>query len=133
MNNLALFEQVKALNLPLGKYALFGSALLGVRGLKQCHDADIIVLEDIFKEYEEKGWKMKEMPHGSKFLCNGDIELWQDWFPGEWNIEQLISNAEVIDGLPFVKIEEVIKWKKLNGREKDLKDIELAEQFLKSK
>ena len=34
------------MKLPIGKYALFGSAPLGIRELKDCHDADIIVSED---------------------------------------------------------------------------------------
>jgi len=42
----------------------------------------------------------------------------------------LIDDAEIIDGLPFVKLEYVVKYKKQDGREKDLKDIETIEKFL---
>jgi len=44
----------------------------------------------------------------------------------------LIDGAEIIDGLPFVKLERVLAWKKLNTREKDLKDIEVIEKFLRT-
>jgi len=135
MSNIELFKQVKELNLPIGKYALFGSAPLGIRNLKDCHDVDIIVTEELWNEYKNKSeWELKEMPNEFKdvYLCNGDIELWKNWRPGIWSIESLIKNAELIDGLPFVKLEEVIKWKKMNGREKDLKDVEVAENYIRN-
>ena len=117
--NDVLFEKVKKLKLPSGEYALFGSAPLGVRGLRECRDVDIIVSEDLWDEYK------------NKFNNDGDIELWKDWAPGQWNIAKLIKEAEIIDDLPFVKLEQVIEWKKLNGREKDLRDVEVAEKYLR--
>ena len=132
ISNNKLFQRVKELKLPMGKYVLFGSAPLGIRGLKDCHDIDIVVTEDLWNEYKNKGWKIKIMPHGGQYLKNNEIELWKDWKPGQWDIERLIKEAEIISELPFVKLEYIIEWKKLNGREKDLKDIEVAEQFLRT-
>lgn len=54
MSNQNLFQKVKDLNLPFGKYALFGSAPMGIRGLKDCHDIDIIVTEDIWNDIKRK-------------------------------------------------------------------------------
>jgi hypothetical protein len=129
MSNKDLFQRVKDLKLPIGKYALFGSAPLGIRGLKDCHDIDIIVTEDLWNEYTNKGWELRTMLHGSQYFWNNEIELWKDWQPGKWNIGQLIGDAEIIDGLPFVKLERVLEWKKLRAREKDLKDIETIEKL----
>jgi len=132
MNNKELFQKVKELKLPIGEYALFGSAPLGIRELKNCHDIDIIATENLWKEYSnKKDWQIKEMADGNKYLCNNEIELWKDWGPGNWDIKQLIKEAEIIDGLPFVKLEKVLEWKRLNHREKDLKDIEIIENFLR--
>jgi len=134
MPNKELFARVKELNLPIGKYALFGSAPLGIRNLKDCHDVDIIATEELWNEYKNKPeWELKEMHNefGDVYLCNGDIELWKKWRAGDWNIENLIKEAEMIDGLPFVRLEEMIKWKKMNGREKDLRDAETAEKYLR--
>jgi len=130
MDNNGLFKKVKGLKLPTGKYALFGSAPLGIRGIRDCRDIDIIVTEDLWNKYKDKGWEMRTMPHGGQYLINGEIELWKDWKPGEWDIEELIAEAEVIDGLSFVKLEKVLEGKKLSGREKDLKDLEVIERFL---
>jgi hypothetical protein len=135
--NKDLFGKVKGLNLPTGEYALFGSAPLGIRELKKCRDIDIIMSENLWNEYKNKlNWKIKKNldRNDSYCLCNddNDIELWKDWAPGAWNVVELIKEAEIIDDLPFVKLEQVIKWKKLNGRGKDLKDIEIIEIYLKS-
>ena len=73
------------------------------------------------------------MSHGSKYLLKEDIELWADWIPGEWNIQKLIAEAEMIKGLPFVKLAEVVKCKKILGRKKDLEDIVIIENFLQTK
>jgi len=54
------------------------------------------------------------------------------WRAGD--IKKLIAEAEIIDDLPFVKLEDVLKWKKLCNRgEKDKRDIELIENYLSQK
>ncbi|KKT44147.1 MAG: hypothetical protein UW34_C0017G0003 [Parcubacteria group bacterium GW2011_GWA2_44_15] len=123
MENDELFTKVRDLKLSSSKYILFGSAPMGIRGPKVCHDIDIVVTEDLWNGYKNKGWKIKMMPHGSQYLSKEDIELWADWIPGEWNIQKLIAEAEMIKGLPFVKLAEVVKWEKILGRKKDLEDI----------
>ncbi|MEK7567012.1 MAG: hypothetical protein AAB527_02680 [Patescibacteria group bacterium] len=125
-----LFQKVRDLKLPLGKYALFGSAPLGIRGLRDCRDIDIIVTENLWNECKSKDWKIKDKPDIGQYLCRGEIELWKNWAPGQWNIKKLIQESEMIDGLPFVRLESVVAWKKLNGREKDLKDLKTIEKFL---
>ena len=133
MDNKDLFRRIKELNLTLGKYALFGSAPICIRGWKDLnHDLDVIVWEDIFEEYKIKpGWEIRRMDHGSEYLWNDELELWKDWKPGIWDIKELTKNAEIIDGLPFVRLEHVLKWKKLNGRQKDLKDVEIIEKNIR--
>lgn len=62
-----------------------------------------------------------------------EVEVLTEWMPGIWNIEDLIKNADIIDGLAFVKLEEVLRWKKMRGKEKDKKDVEIIEGYLKAK
>lgn len=42
----------------------------------------------------------------------------------------MIRNAEIIEGVPFIRLSELIKFKMALGRDKDKKDIELIEQYL---
>lgn len=135
MGNKELFAIVKGLNLPKGKYALFGSAPLGIRGLRECHDIDIIVTQELWNQYRYKPeWKLKKITGGGndfEGLRNDNIELWKDWWPG-WDIKKLIQEAEIIEGLPFVRMGQVLKWKKFIARKKDLEDVELIENYLKN-
>lgn len=132
MESRHLFKQVRELNLPLGKYALFGSAPLGIRGMRECHDIDIITMEDVWEVYKYKeGWKVKKLIENEnvEYIRKDSIELYKNWGPGEWDVEKLIRESEIIEGLPFVKLEQVLRWKKLNRRGKDLKDLEIIQKF----
>lgn len=131
-NNKRLFNIVKKLNLPAGKFAVFGSGLLCARKLKECKDIDIIVYKNIFLEFEKKkDWKKGVSPNGSEYLKNEYIELYYEWKPGKWNENNLIREADIIYGLPFVRLREVLKWKKNYGRENDKKDIELIKNIIR--
>jgi hypothetical protein len=45
----------------------------------------------------------------------------------------MIDNAEIIDGLPYVNLQDTILWKTQQNRGKDLRDIELINNYLKNK
>lgn len=136
MGNKELFQKVKKLNLPISEYALFGSAPMGIRKLRVCRDIDIIVTKKLWNEYSGKPeWKLAKTQNQDEYsdgLRNNNIELWKDWWLG-WDIKRLIREAEIIDGLPFVKLKYVLKWKKFTARKKDLKDVKIIEKFLKTK
>ncbi len=126
-----LFEKVKELGLPSGSYAIFGSGPMAVRGLRECRDIDLVVTEELFEEYKSaSGWELKDAG-GKEMLAKDGIEMAADWGPGEWDVEQLIEDADIIENLPFVRLAEVLRWKKLLKREKDLKDIEIIEDYFK--
>lgn len=128
-----LFEKVKMIGLPAGAYAIFGSGPMAVRGLRDCKDIDLIVTDEIFEEYRNSsGWELKEMK-GQEILANNGVEMANSWWPGEWDIKRLIEDAEIIEGLPFVRLSEVLKWKKLAKRDKDMKDIEILEKYFKER
>lgn len=104
----------------------------GLRGT--ISDIDIIVTQELWNALNHSNkWQKSISPNGSECLTKDNFELWQDWQPGEWDIDKLITEAEIINGLPFVKLEAVLEWKKLYGREKDLQDVEKIENYLKSK
>lgn len=130
----ALLARVKELKLPAGQYAIFGSGPMGVRGLRECKDIDVLVAENIFDEYKNKsGWTTKKFNEHLDYLENNGIELWSEWGPGEWDEAALIAEAEMIEGLPFVKLETMVEWKKRGGRPKDLADVQTVEEYLSDK
>lgn len=131
-NNQKLFSTFKSLNLPKDKYVIFGSGSMLIRNLKDGHDLDILVTHDLFEEYKNKeGWKLK--PCNQDFYLSKDgMELWETWRPGEWDTMKLIEDAEHIDGMAFVPLTTTLKWKEMNGREKDLEHAKIIKEYLKS-
>ena len=129
-------QKIKDLQLPAGEFAIFGSGPLAVRNIRESHDADLIVFEKLFEEYKQKSdWKYKGFERDGRYvemIEKDEVEFYKDWRPGEWNIAKLIQESEIINGLPFVKLDEVLKWKKISNREKDKKDILLIEKYLQN-
>jgi hypothetical protein len=103
-----------------------------IRGLKPLdHDVDILVTEELWEaRRQEPGWEVRLLESGRPYLWNNDVELYKDWGPGEWNPVQIIRDAEIINGLPFVQLETVLAWKRICGREKDLRHIKIIEDYL---
>ncbi|MDO8638628.1 MAG: hypothetical protein Q7R43_03565 [Candidatus Daviesbacteria bacterium] len=127
-----LLKEFENIDLPLGKFAVFGSGPLTAHEIRETNDIDIIVLPATYDQLKNEGWKEKIWPSGSKYLAKGNFEVCKEWICNTYNpdIKKLIENAEIINGVPFVKLEEVKSWKQAFGREKDLKDVELIDQFL---
>lgn len=126
-----LMKKTAELGLPAGQYALFGSAPICFRDLRECNDIDIIVKSALFDKLKKAGgWEIKTKTDGTEYLLRGNVEIFKNWAPGEWDIGQLIDGAEMIAGVPFVRLEDVLRWKKIMGREKDLADIDLIERII---
>lgn len=130
-----LLRKLKEMDLPQGKFAIFGSGPMCIRGLREPGDLDIIVTIDIYKDLKDRsdfkvGYRKKSR---NEFLEKDKMEFYHNWHPeiGYWDVDTLIQDAEIIDDFPFVKLEEVLKWKQWKRREKDIKDIKLIEEYLK--
>lgn len=135
-------KRVKEVGLPSGKYVVVGGAMEAY-GIRDAKDLDIVVTPDLFEDLIKQGWevcmcdKCKEswsQGETKRILKRPGVDIlsgysWKDIY--EANTDELIQNANVIDGVAFVQIEELLKWKKAARREKDLKDVELIEEFIK--
>jgi hypothetical protein len=135
VNFLKYLEEVRKMKLPLGKYAILGSGPLAVRGIRDTRDVDLIVTPDVYSYYKkQKGWKLRCL-WGNFFLRKGKVELWKR--VGFWkpivDISAFIERAEVIDGLPFVNLQDFLSYKRRAFRAKDKVDVGLAEEYLASR
>lgn len=128
-DNKELFDQIRKINLPLGEYVLAGSAPLGIRNLKKCKDLDVLVSEKLWNILK-KDFKFGKFPSGEIALVKDNIEFSKKWFSEDAN--SLIKGAEIIDDLPFIKLEEVLKYKLILNREKDVVDIKILEKLIKN-
>ncbi len=127
---MTIFEEVKKLNLPIGQYAVVGSGVMSAHDIRLHHDVDLIVTKNLFEILKDSGWQ--SVPNRNSVLKNGNYEVDADYKYGEYQPDHdgLIGNAEIIEGVPFIRLSELIKFKMALGRDKDKKDIELIEQYL---
>lgn len=122
------------INLPTEDFIVVGSAVMAAHDIRDFADVDIIVNDRGWKELLERGWDKSPIAHraGDK-LTKGVNEAFADFRYGELYLtfENLKTGAEFIDGFPFITLKRLIEFKKAIGREKDLKDIKLIEDYLK--
>lgn len=127
---MTIFEDVKKLNLPIGQYAVVGSGVMSAHGIRQHHDVDLIVTYSLFETLKNSGWQ--GVPNRKNVLKKDNYEVDADYKYGEYqpDHDELIRNAEIIEGVPFIRLNELIRFKNALGRDKDKKDVELIEQYL---
>lgn len=123
--------EIKNLGFPIGEYVVVGSGLLAALGLREAGDLDIAVTQKLLQELRDSGEWKEEIRHDKLFLRRGKAEIisslnWEDYLT---TTEDAIKSALIINGVPFLNVEETIKFKNALGREKDFRDIELLKKF----
>ncbi len=132
----SFFSKLIALDLPTQDFAIFGSGPMFAHGLKDLgHDIDIVARGRAWEVAAKLNTPVPTKSGNALVveLFEGEIEIFNSWAPGEWNIDELIDNAEVVEGVRFVQLEEVLKWKRMMNRPKDVEDIALIDKYLKNK
>jgi len=130
-----IFEKLKELDFPFGKYVVVSSGTLDALGIRSASDIDIAVTKDLHEELRKTGtWKETEL-HGKIFLQKDIFTIIPklDWEKYSTTTEGAIASAMIIDGFPFMNLEELLKFKIAMGREKDQKDIKLLKEMLNKK
>jgi hypothetical protein len=130
-----IIQEIKELNFPSHKYVVVGSGILDILGIRTASDIDIAVTSDLHKKLRETGkWKEEER-YGHIFLKKDVFEIIPqlDWVDYKTTTEEAIESALFIEGVPFMNLEELVKFKTALDREKDFKDIELIKNYLESK
>ena len=133
---MTIFERVKALKFPNEHYVVVGSGVMDAKGIREAKDLDIIVTPELFNAclkdgWELKPWTKKEVP-GEPWLHKKSVDLMINLhYRGQPLLAQdLIREGEIIEGVCFVKLEQLLVFKREYGRPKDFEDIKLIEAFL---
>jgi len=124
-----LLCELRELNLPNGQFVIFGSGPMGIRRLREINDIDVIVTPDLWKQLIDN-YDPIDHDHGLKKITIGKVEILNGSYPNVGSIEELIADADLIDGLPFVQLAKVLDWKRLRCELKDQQDIPIIENFL---
>ena len=130
-----IFEKVKELNLPFGKYVIVGSGTLDALGIRSANDIDIAVTKDLAEELSKDNTWQKEEHYDQTFLQKDIFTIIPklNWEKYDITTEEAIKSALVINERPFMSLEHVLKFKKALNKEKDQKDIKLLEEMLNKK
>ena len=137
--NTAKLDGLRKHNLPIDQYAITGSGPLGVRNLRKIGDIDIIVTPGLWDLLAEKYGIIDKNGVKKIVFPGGGIEAFREgsFYSAEKyadapTVADRITNAEIIDGLPFESLDHFLYFKRKMNREKDLEDVRLIEAYLRA-
>jgi hypothetical protein len=125
-----LFDLLRSLDLPRGDYAVFGSGPLIIRGIVEAtNDLDVISRGRAWEQALSRG-NLVLLPDGDEIVScfDGAVTVGRSWAYGDFDIDELINTADVIDGIPFVRLEHVVRYKEIAARQKDLTHLRVLAQ-----
>jgi len=124
-----IFDDLRALDLPFGHFAIFGSGPLLVRGIiDEVGDLDVLCRGAAW-DAARSACTCESIDHGVLVVSLGALTFGTTWGIGDFDPARLIDDAELIDGLPFVQIEHVVTYKRISGRRKDRQHLALLDAW----
>ena len=126
-----IIEKIKALNFPDGEYVVIGSCIMDVLEIRKAKDIDIAITSFLHNKLRQEGeWNEVER-YGLIFLQKDVFEITPrlDWEKYKTTTKEAILTSTIIDGIPFMNLDELCKFKSALGREKDLIDIKLIKKY----
>ena len=105
-----------------GYWVLAGSAMV-LHGIRpETHDIDMGCTKEFADELEREGYPTVVMPDGTRRITYAeDVEIFEDWI-----FDKVVS----ADGIPVISLDGLLEMKRNLGREKDLRDVQMIEEFL---
>lgn len=127
-------DRVRRLQLPLDKSIIIGSGLLDQLGIRPADDIDVVVTPEVFHGLADvPAWHHEAIGEGRERYTHSEmaVEVWTHWNLGDERLEyaDLVEQSVIYDGVRFVNLALLRRWKEWAGREKDLRDIGLIDQY----
>lgn len=127
-----IIEKIKALNFPKDQYVVIGSGTMAALGIREANDVDISALPSLYETlFQNEEWN-RENHNGCILLKKDGIEVATGllWNTYPLSTQEAIDSAITIEGIHFLNLEHLVKFKQAIGREKDFKDIELIKAHI---
>lgn len=132
-----MLEEFDLLHLPVADYIIAGSGPMGIRGIREIRDLDIVVSDELWELLSDKYAIIDGGDPGTKKIVISEvIEVlgtpsftYDDLFTPKVN--ELIEEAEMIDGHPYMSLSHLIFFKCKKKRDKDLRDVSMIYEWLK--
>ena len=135
-----LFSIIEGLDLLKGEWVVFGGACLTARSIRSTADLELFVTRRLYMTLAKNGWKERVTGStGANYVTKifGEIPVLafitcgsEKWQP---RVHNYLKQPEIIDGVPFMPLSEMYKWKAATARPKDLDDIKLIDNYWQSK
>ena len=132
--NQTFAERVKELGLPLDRIIIIGSGILDQLGIRQSADIDVATNREVLEKIARSGgWVEKLDKNQRQYLVkhDGSVEIWDGWEIDGRIVEydELLDYAVEYDGVKFVSLDFLRRWKNWRGREKDIQDVRLIDEW----
>jgi len=127
-------------------FALGGSAVLALRGMRPIRDLDIYVSPGFYRHVfnSDKGWVQfdsdpndpvghSKLPQLVKVVNHITCTMAREWkhggYPKRIDVQDSIGDPEFVQGIPCIPLHIVYEWKKSVGRPKDIQDVEMIDKW----
>jgi hypothetical protein len=133
-----IYKKLRELKLPKGEDVVVGGTMTA-HNIREAHDLDILVTPNLYQALLNKDFiqcTCDQCMKTSRLMLNKDnVDILPNFMFGNYigDTKKLIKSADIINGFPFIKLREFIKFKKELGREKDFEDIKLIKNYLKTR
>lgn len=139
-----LFEKIESLGFDKNDFIILGSGIMQAKEIRCIGDLDILVKEELFDKLKASGgWEYKREEFSGverDVLLRGDVEIHNDFWIDKSDSEvrkdfnHFIKDGktELIHGINFISLKYLLFIKSLWGRQKDLNDVRLIEEYLKN-
>ena len=123
MNIHDLLNELKGMMLPHDEYIVCGSAPLAIIGLREAHDLDVVVSEQLYVDM----MKYVQWINSHGGLVVGNIEFYSF---GNDELMDRMSDATLYMNMNMASLRTTMEWKHKVNRDKDKEDIRLILEYL---
>lgn len=128
-----LLSTLKKFKLPAQKFMIVGGGCLAVNNLRDCVDIDLICDKKLWEELgfkygitDKKTYKVIKLGNKIEVLGLGSVYLPE----GFKTYDNLLYTAKTINNVLYAPLEFVKQVKLKLGREKDILDVQLIDEYL---
>jgi hypothetical protein len=134
MSKVNIIQEIKELSLPDGEYIISGSGALSVRGIREHNDIDILISQKLWDDLlENNNWSINDKYDTTIVHPGGYFEAKTalEWMDNKPTLEDLLPRADYFENIAFMSLQDLKESKIELGREKDLKDIPMIDEYIK--
>jgi len=126
MNKNDIINRLEDLNFDKNRYWVLAGSAMVLHGIRpKTHDIDMGCTKEFADELETEGYPTVVMPDGTRRITYAeDVEIFEDW---------IFDRVVFVEGIPVISLDGLLEMKRKLGREKDLRDVQMIEEFLKTR